>query len=142
MPAQDHPPFGATLRRYRVAARLTQEELAERAGLSANAISALERGINQSPQHGTLDLLVAALGLQPEEVATLRTSARRSLGDPAAPPTVLDASGGRGLPRPLTSFIGREAELATVRGLLSGSDAVRLLTVTRAARRWQDAPGP
>lgn len=47
MPDQrDHPfgPFGATLRRYRVAARLTQEGLAECAGQRANAIGALERG--------------------------------------------------------------------------------------------------
>ena len=44
MPSQRDQPFGATLRRYRVGACLTQEELAERAGLNANAISALERG--------------------------------------------------------------------------------------------------
>ena len=36
-------PFGALLRRYRLAAGLSQEQLAERAGLSARAVSALEQ---------------------------------------------------------------------------------------------------
>ncbi len=41
--------FGEQLRRYREAAALTQEELAERAGLTVDAISALERGRRQRP---------------------------------------------------------------------------------------------
>jgi hypothetical protein len=36
--------FGALLRRYRQAALLSQEERAERAGLSLGAVSTLERG--------------------------------------------------------------------------------------------------
>jgi DNA-binding XRE family transcriptional regulator len=36
--------FGALLRHARLAAGLTQEALAERAGISADAISTLERG--------------------------------------------------------------------------------------------------
>ena len=38
-----HASFGDLLRGYRVAAGVTQEELAERAGLSVRAISDLER---------------------------------------------------------------------------------------------------
>ena len=41
--------FGERLRRYREGATLTQEELAERAGLTAMAISALERGERRRP---------------------------------------------------------------------------------------------
>ncbi len=37
-----HAPFGARLRRLREAAGLTQEELAERAGLTAKGISGLD----------------------------------------------------------------------------------------------------
>jgi transcriptional regulator with XRE-family HTH domain len=37
--------FGELLRRYRTAARLTQEELAEQAGLSVRGIQDLERGL-------------------------------------------------------------------------------------------------
>ena len=36
--------FPSALRRLRTRAGLTQEELADRAGLSVNAVSALERG--------------------------------------------------------------------------------------------------
>ena len=36
--------FGERLRRHREAAGLSQEELAARAGLAANSVSALERG--------------------------------------------------------------------------------------------------
>jgi transcriptional regulator with XRE-family HTH domain len=42
---------------------LTQGALAERAGVSRRAISDLERGVNRSPQPGTLDLLAEALQL-------------------------------------------------------------------------------
>jgi DNA-binding XRE family transcriptional regulator len=45
----EHLSFAVLLRRYRVAARLTQEELAERAALSARAITDLERGVRRFP---------------------------------------------------------------------------------------------
>ncbi|MGA7094290.1 MAG: helix-turn-helix transcriptional regulator, partial [Candidatus Cybelea sp.] len=50
--------FGTLLRRYRIAAGLSQEELAERARLSFHGISALERGYRRTPQRETLALLV------------------------------------------------------------------------------------
>ena len=46
--------FGEVLKRYRVASGLTQEELAELAGLSARSISDLERGLKQHPQAYTI----------------------------------------------------------------------------------------
>ena len=44
MPADSTTAFGALLRQHRVAAGLTQEALAERAGLSVYGIQKLERG--------------------------------------------------------------------------------------------------
>jgi hypothetical protein len=41
--------FGAVLRQHRRAAGLAQEALAERAGLTAQTISALERGVRRWP---------------------------------------------------------------------------------------------
>src|SRR5215469_10146846 len=70
-------PFGAILRRHRVLAGLTQETLAERAGLSARAISDLERGVNRTPQSGTLDLLAEALHLSGQERADFAAAARQ-----------------------------------------------------------------
>ena len=69
--------FGDVLRRYRVAAGLTQEELAERAHLSARGISNLERGVRRLPQRGTAELLADALGLRDAERAAARKAARR-----------------------------------------------------------------
>jgi transcriptional regulator with XRE-family HTH domain len=62
--------FGGLLRRLRTEARLTQEELAEAAGLSPRAISDLERGINRTARKDTAQLLAGALGLTgpPEEL--------------------------------------------------------------------------
>ena len=49
--------FGGELRRYRESAGLSQEELAERAGLTAKGISALERGERQHPYPQTVRAL-------------------------------------------------------------------------------------
>src|SRR5579884_3452685 len=46
-------PFGCLLQRQRLAAGLSQEELAERAGLSRRGISDLERGVRRSPLPAT-----------------------------------------------------------------------------------------
>jgi transcriptional regulator with XRE-family HTH domain len=62
MPAMAEQPamgFAGLLRQLRAEARLTQEELAEAAGLSPRSVSNLERGINrdggslvsQEPRH-------------------------------------------------------------------------------------------
>ena len=64
------------LRRQRLAAGLTQEALAERAGLSAKAVSDLERDPGRSPRLGTVTLLADALGAGPEQRAELLAAAR------------------------------------------------------------------
>jgi len=55
--------FAGLLRQLRAQARLTQEELAEAAGLSPRSVSDLERGINRTARKDTAELLAAALGL-------------------------------------------------------------------------------
>src|SRR5262245_37472093 len=75
--ARTHPlPFGALLKRQRLARGLTQEALAERAGLSAVAISNLERGVNSAPRKETMRLLADALQLSDFERAHFEASAR------------------------------------------------------------------
>src|SRR5690242_14611871 len=68
--------FAATLRRYRSAANLTQEELAARAGLSVHAIGMLERGVRKAPRPSTVALLAVALELEPAERHALVVAAR------------------------------------------------------------------
>src|SRR6185369_4354289 len=69
--------FADLLRRHRRRAGLTQEELAERAGVSTRAITALERGVNRAPHRTTLELLSEALNLTEDESASFSAAARR-----------------------------------------------------------------
>src|SRR5690349_3221246 len=120
--------FGELLRRYRIAENLTQEELAERAGLSARGISDLERGARGLPRKDTLQLLLQALDLSEEDRAALVAAARRS----PTPISRVDQIGRHViLPVPLTPLIGREAEVAAASALLY-DPAIRLLTLTGA----------
>ncbi|HYU72004.1 MAG TPA: helix-turn-helix transcriptional regulator, partial [Ktedonobacteraceae bacterium] len=50
--------FGTLLKRYRLAAGLTQEELADQATLSRRGIADLERGARTQPRKETVQLLV------------------------------------------------------------------------------------
>ena len=75
------PSFADVLRRARRRAGLTQEELAERAGLSARAITAIERGISRAPHKTTIELLCAALELSSEQCAEFLAAGRRRPDD-------------------------------------------------------------
>jgi predicted ATPase/transcriptional regulator with XRE-family HTH domain len=118
--------FGDLLRRYRVAAGLTQEALADRAGMSTRGVSDLERGVHGLPRKDTLRLLLDALALAPAERSALVAVARR----PAVPHMRRAAGDARlGLPVPLTSLVGREQDISAVAGL-SMAPVIRLLTLT------------
>ena len=69
--------FGELLRTQRRASGLTQAELAERAGLSVRGLSDLERGVRTRPQRETVQRLLAALNVAPEERSALQRMARR-----------------------------------------------------------------
>ena len=119
--------FAHLLQRYRRAAGLTQEELAERAHLSVGGISNLERGVRRLAQRDTVALLAEALALPAAERAALEAAARGRGESASADPTARTVP--TNLPLALTSFVGRERELATVRRLLGET---RLLTLTGA----------
>jgi transcriptional regulator with XRE-family HTH domain len=66
--------LAALLRRYRGRRGYTQEQLAEKAGLSVGEISRLERGVRRAPRVQTLYLLGGALRLSRAEQAALETA--------------------------------------------------------------------
>jgi predicted ATPase/DNA-binding XRE family transcriptional regulator/Tfp pilus assembly protein PilF len=128
--------FADLLRRYRRTAGLTQEELAERAGLSARALRNLESGASQVPRRDTVALLATALNLSLDARARLEASVgrQRFLSSAAekhtAPlPLALRPMPASNLLTPLTPIIGREHEEAAVVHLLRRGD-VRLVTLT------------
>jgi predicted ATPase/class 3 adenylate cyclase len=83
--------FGHLLRHHRLAAGLSQEDLAERAGLSIRGISDLERGQRSAPRLETVRLLADGLGLAATDRAALIAAARPELSpadhDQPAPPS-------------------------------------------------------
>jgi predicted ATPase/transcriptional regulator with XRE-family HTH domain len=115
---------GELLRDHRRTAGLTQEELAERAGVSPRSISEWERGGAHVPRRDTVALLVRALSLegadrQAFEAVVDRDRRPRLKPTLASPPNEqLPALAGRAIERPkhnmprsLTSFVGREREV-------------------------------
>ncbi|MGY1619541.1 ATP-binding protein [Geodermatophilus sp. SYSU D00691] len=118
------PPFGERLRALREAARMTQAELAARAELSVNGISALERGVRRRPYPHTVRTLATALGLSDADREWL-FDGEPAAHEAAAPP----APAARGLPTPATSLVGRGGDLTEILTLLT-APWPRLLTLT------------
>ena len=121
--------FGAVLRKHRRARGLTQEALAERARISRDAISALERSRRRTPRPDTLALLADALELADPERASFAAAARQ-VASTEVEPTVLSTL--NNLPVSPTPLIGRAAELEAASNLLNRPD-VRFLTLTGPA---------
>lgn len=130
--------FGDLLRRYRAAAGLTQEGLAERAGLSAKSISALERGVNRGARKDTAALLAQALSLAPRERTTFEAAARRRGHLPPPSASVPPREDNR---PPLT---GRAGEQTTLDGCIRGDRcgaARRAVLHRRVAEALEREPG-
>lgn len=115
--------LGVLLRRHRERAGVTQEELADRAGVSARTISDIERGVRSRAYADTADRLSVALALAGTDRATFLKTAR------GRKPTGGTAPVRFRVPRPLTPLLGREQELGEVLSAL-GAGASRLLTIT------------
>ena len=119
---EDAQRLGPTLKHLRSTARLTQEELAERAGISARTISDIERGLRNTVYPHTARRLAAALGLEGDATHRFEVvAAGRTTFQP-------EAQAGE-LPIPPTSLLGRADDVAKVVWELE-DPGVRLLTLT------------
>ncbi len=108
--------FGDFLRFYRSRVPLTQEELAERTGLSTRAISDVERGRTLSPQFRSVQLLVGGLGLDDGEAAEFTALARASRATAAHQRPDTSSGALSSLPPVLVELIGRDAERQVLDG--------------------------
>lgn len=154
MESAKHTSFAALLRRYRLAAGLTQATLAERAGLSERAVNDLERDPERVPRLESVMLLTDALALPQHDRAQLLSAARPELRSPEdsllseipftsaqpsttpapvtaahveQPPVSLPHSDP--LPAASTPFVGRAHDMTAVCTRLR-EPGVRLLTLT------------
>jgi tetratricopeptide (TPR) repeat protein/transcriptional regulator with XRE-family HTH domain len=116
-------PPGAWLKQQRKAAGLTQEDLAERSGVSVRTIADLERGRTRKPYPSSLRALVRALGLPDTAGTDLVARYRIDQGGDQPPgkrkrlagrPDTPDAPVPRQLPTAVAHFSGRARELAVL----------------------------
>jgi transcriptional regulator with XRE-family HTH domain len=122
--------FGSRLRACRQSSGLSQQELAERSGLSIRAISKLECGWTRWPYPGSVDRLADALNLHDTARADFLVAAQRRLGHRAEParPSAPDLYVPRLLPAPAPAFVGRAPQLETLARLLDDSGGPTLVT--------------
>ena len=124
-----HDPAGtdelpALLKRFRTQAGLSQQALADRALISAQAVSALERGFRRTPYRATLERIADALDLSAEARQTLERSAPRSRGPRRVE---RDRAPLQNLPRQLTSFLGRDQVVHEIVGLVATAPLVSIV---------------
>ena len=137
MTSREPGAFGALLLRHRAAAGLTREQLALRAGVSSDTITALERG-RRTPRGTTVDLLASALGLSGAERTGFRAAVQLigPVAD-ASPRTLMPDAERLAETRPPhiewipiqpTPMVDRTNEVGLIQRMLT-VDGVRLLTL-------------
>ncbi|MGB6714443.1 MAG: helix-turn-helix domain-containing protein [Candidatus Cybelea sp.] len=114
------PELAALLRKFRVQAGLSQQTLADRALISVQAVSALERGYRKAPYRATLERIADALALSQEARQRLERSARPSRGPRQLAPA-------HNLPRQLTSFLGRDEVAREILDLVDTAPLVSII---------------
>ncbi len=127
METAGRPHFGALLRLYRLDVGMTQQDLAERADLSVEAISTLERGARTRPHRDTVALIARALALSPERAAHLERavgvalpSRQRERAEPVNASLLRivhsdpQSTSRHNMPEQLTSFVGRRHEVGEI----------------------------
>src|SRR5215469_17639316 len=127
--------FGELLAGFRSDRGMSQDELADRSGMSVRGIRGLERGQVGRPRWASVSLLADALALSDAERATFRGAAaglgrsagRPGEGGPARVPVSLSQ-----LPPDLEDFTGREDPLERLRAHMAGRGESTAVVITGA----------
>jgi transcriptional regulator with XRE-family HTH domain/tetratricopeptide (TPR) repeat protein len=127
LPEEPSQRFGMVLRQLRTNVGLSQEDLAEHAGLSVRAIGNLERGRTSRPFGRTIRLLADALGGGQDVLSELLAAASGASPDaPRADLRLVPAQ----MPAALPDFTGRHELLAGLRETFTGhGDAVTVVAI-------------
>lgn len=150
---RDQQDFGGLLRRRRTEAQLTQEQLAELAGVSSRTVGDVERGVVRVPRKSSLDALADALALAGSQRTEFLQAARSVRWQPemtgpvpveAAPPVEPSWAQPRELPAGTDLFTGRARELETLNRHSKGSARAAVVAIvgiagvgkTSLALRW------
>ncbi len=121
--------FAQLLKQRRKALDVTQQELAQRVGCAPVTIQRIEQGTLR-PSRQVVQRLATIFELPTDEhVEFVRLARNRPTADEATATDTAGRAPWSRLPAPLTSLIGREAEVATVAVHLRQAD-VRLVTLT------------
>ncbi|WP_232660572.1 ATP-binding protein [Pseudonocardia sp. TRM90224] len=117
--------FADALRRLRTAARMTQEQLAERADLSVRTIRGMESGRIRSPRPESLRLLAGALGFAGDQLTEFEDLGRdgywtrRKSSNGASPPDQSFPVPAQ-LPPDVSAFTGRDDHIRELDAVLAG----------------------
>jgi transcriptional regulator with XRE-family HTH domain len=122
--------FGRLLRAHRLRRLLTQEQLAEQAGMSARAIRELEQGRVRQPRGDSVRLLADALTLAGAAREEFHTAARGPAAEAASGQPAVPSQ----LPADIADFTGRTEPVARLSDLLARDpDGSRSAAVAVAA---------
>jgi transcriptional regulator with XRE-family HTH domain len=131
--------FAAVVRRHRLAAGFTQEQLAERASLSLRTVSDIERGRTRRPYRRSAQLLGTAFGLSDSDLDRFVRSADPlppgwpRQGSPVRPAAAAPHDPPMAIPRQLPlnppRIVGRSGVLADLSGLLDAAGGTRMVVV-------------
>lgn len=120
--------FGARVRALRLAAGLTQTELAEAAGISERSVSDLERGLRTHIYPNTARQLARALRVAGDDLPAFLVAARGSVPGVPASPEPLPSTQRSRLPQFQGELVGRDSDLPLLIAVLR-DDAAQLVTL-------------
>ena len=122
--------FGAVLRRFRIRAELSQENLAERARIGVATVSTLERGTRHAPHRETVLRLAEALRLSTKDRGELMAAVAARPQRPRLRRFPADGTESvTALPLQLSSLVGRDEVVAEVAALVGTRRLVTLVGV-------------